>query len=279
MYGRIGICDARGHHLIDMDTSSSHVLLVDNDPVVCSRVCDYLGHHGYRVTAVSNVQQAGEIIDNEAIDLLLLEMGLRGDEGLRLTRAVRESSNLPIVILSGLMEEADCVMGLELGADDYVTKPFSTRELLARIRAVLRRSHAESSAVIRDETLKAYRFAGWELNMRLHRLQSPDHGRIEISRGEFRLLRAFLSSPQRVLSRDQLLSLSRLHSTEVYDRSIDIQVMRLRRKIEPDPLRPRFIKTVRGAGYFFDKPVTLVRGVIFDIGPYAPPQIVGKALP
>jgi two-component system, OmpR family, response regulator len=258
-----------------MDTSSSRVLLVDNDAAVCSRVCDYLEHHGFRVTPVSSVKQASEIIDNEAIDLLLLEIGLRGDEGLRLTRAVREASSLPIVILTGLTDEADCVMGLELGADDYVTKPFSKRELLARIRAVLRRSQAKSSAVIRDETLRAYRFAGWELNVRLHRLQSPDDCRIEISRGEFSLLCAFLSSPQRVLSRDQLLDLSRLHSTEVYDRSIDVQVTRLRRKMELDPLRPQFIKTERGSGYFFDKPVKIVRGPIFTTGPGAPPHIGG----
>ena len=242
-----------------MDTTSSHVLVVDDDPDVCNRVCEYLGQHDFRVTAVSNGQQMHEVIGREAIDLLLLELRLRGDDGLRLTRSVRESSKLPIVVLSGLIEEADRVMGLESGADDYVTKPFSPRELLARIRAVLRRTQAEAIAPTRDETLRAYRFAGWELNVRLHRLQSPEGARIEISRGEFSLLCAFLSMPQRILTRDQLLELSRLHSTEVYDRSVDVQIMRLRRKIEADPTHPQFIRTERGVGYFFDAQVRTIR--------------------
>ena len=150
-------------------------------------------------------------------------------------------------------------MGLELGADDYVTKPFSPRELLARIRAVLRRSQVEVAVPGRDETLRAYRFEGWELNVRRHRLQSPQGQSVEITRGEFSLLCAFLSSPQRILTRDQLLELSRLHSTEVYDRSIDVQIMRLRRRIEADPAQPKFIRTERGVGYFFDAPVKAIR--------------------
>src|SRR5205085_146454 len=135
-------------------------------------------------------------------------------------------------------DEADRVMGLELGADDYVTKPFSLRELLARIRAVLRRSRIPEP---RDDSVRAYRFEGWELNLRLFRLKTPDGRSIDISRGEFSLLRAFLASPQRILSRERLLELTHINSLEVYDRSIDVQIMRLRRRIEPDTAHPRFI--------------------------------------
>ena len=242
-----------------VDTTSSHVLVVDDDPDVCSRVSAYLTQHDFRVTAVNTGKQMLEVIGSEAIDLLLLEARLRGDDGLRLTRNLRDKSRMPIVVLSDLIEEADRVMGLELGADDYVTKPFSPRELLARIRAVLRRSQPEVVSPGRDESLRAYRFAGWELNVRLRRLQSPQGKRIEIFRGEFSLLSALLHSPQRILTRDQLLEMSRLHSTEVYDRSIDVQIMRLRRKIEVDPSNPTFIRTERGVGYFFDAPVTAIR--------------------
>jgi len=242
-----------------METVSSHVLVVDDDAHLCNLVREYLAQNDFRVTAVSTGKQMLEVIGREAIDLLLLDLRLPGEDGLHLARTVRETSRMPIVILTGRAEEADRVMGLELGADDYVTKPFSPRELLARIRAVLRRSQVEAAPPGRDETLRAYRFGGWELNVRLHRLQSPEGKRVEISRGEFSLLCAFLSSPQRILTRDQLLDLSRLHSTEVYDRSIDVQILRLRRKIEPDPSNPRFIRTERGAGYYFDAPVKTVR--------------------
>ena len=242
-----------------MDTETSHVLVVDDDPGMCSLVSDYLGQNEFRVSAVTTGKQMLEVIGREAIDLLLLDLRLPNEDGLHLARTVRASSRIPIVILTGRIEEADRVMGLELGADDYVTKPFSPRELLARIRAVLRRSQTEVAAPGRDETLRAYRFAGWELNVRLHRLRSPEGRQVEISRGEFSLLCAFLSAPQRMLTRDQLLELSRLHSTEVYDRSIDVQILRLRRKIEADPAHPQFLRTERGVGYYFDAPVKVIR--------------------
>ncbi len=242
-----------------METSLSHVLVVDEDPAVCNLVSGYLGENDFRVTAVNSARQVLDMLRCEAIDILLMEPRLRGEDGMRLTRMIRESSRLPIVVLSGRVEEADRVMALEFGADDYVTKPFSLRELLARIRAVLRRSRTEAVAPGRDETLRAYRFAGWELNVKLHRLLSAEQARVPLSRGEFSLLSAFLSSPQRVLSRDQLLELSRLHTTEVYDRSIDVQILRLRRKIEADPSRPQLIRTERGVGYIFTAEVKVVR--------------------
>jgi len=234
-------------------------LVVDDDPTLRDLVTEYLGLNDIRVTAVSSGTEMREVMGREAIDLLLLDLRLPGEDGMKLARTVRENSRLPIVMVTGRREEADRVMGLELGADDYVTKPFSPRELLARIRAVMRRSQMEAIPPVRDDTLRAYRFGGWELNVRLHRLRGPQGRDIEISRGEFSLLCALLSSPQRILTRDQLLELSRMHSTEVYDRSIDVQILRLRRKIELDPTQPQFIKTERGTGYYFNAPVKAVR--------------------
>jgi two-component system, OmpR family, response regulator len=151
-------------------------------------------------------------------------------------------------------------MVLELGADDYVTKPFNLRELLARIRAVLRRYHTAAELVpARDERRRAYRFEGWELNLRTRKLIGPERQRVELTNGEFSLLQAFCAAPQRVLTRDQLLDLSRLNSAEVFDRSIDVQILRLRRKIERDPTQPQYIKTQRGAGYIFNAPVQVIQ--------------------
>ena len=232
---------------------------MDDDTDVCSRVKDYLNLHDFRVSVAKTGKQVLEMIARDPIDLLVMELRLRGDDGLRLARDIRQASKLPIVVLSDLIEEADRVLGLEMGADDYLTKPFSTRELLARIRAVLRRSNLSVVVQGRDETLRGYRFAGWELNVKLHKLSRPDGCTVDISRGEFSLLSAFLSSPQRIHSRDQLLDLSRVHSTEVYDRSIDVQVARLRRKIEADATKPRLLRTERGVGYFFDASVQVVR--------------------
>lgn len=239
--------------------TSSHVLVVDDDLNICSQLSDYLGKNDFRVTAVNTGKQMLELLAREAIDLLLLEPLLRGEDGLQLTKAARESSTTPIVVLSHRDEVADRVIGLELGADDYVTKPFSAREVLARIRAVLRRCKVEFVGPARDDTLRAYRFADWELNVRLFRLKAPDGGCVEISRGELNLLRAFLASPQRILTREQLLDLTRMNSSEVYDRSIDVQISRLRRRIEADPAHPRFIRTERGVGYYFDAPVSVLR--------------------
>lgn len=168
---------------------------------------------------------------------------------MQLAQQLRERATVPIVLLTGRNEEADRVMGLELGADDYVTKPFSPRELLARVRAVLRRYQVQATLPERDNTRRAFRFSGWELNLRTRRLTSPAGTTVDLSNGEFSLLTALCSAPRRVLSRDQLLSMSRLHEAEVYDRTIDVQILRLRRKIEPDPAHPVMIVTERGAGY------------------------------
>jgi DNA-binding response OmpR family regulator len=240
-----------------VDISGSHVLVVDNDPDVCTHLCDYLGRNDLQVTALQTGERVLDYIASEAVDLLLMETRLPGEDGFRLASLVRATSSMPIVVLSERSDVVDRVMGLELGADDYVTKPFASRELLARIRAVLRRAQ-RASVPSRDDGIRAYRFEGWEFNMRLARLKAPDGTTRSISRGESGLLRAFLASPQRVLTREQLLDLTRVNGAEVYDRAVDVQVARLRRRIEQEPARPRFIKTERGTGYYFDASVSVV---------------------
>jgi two-component system, OmpR family, response regulator len=235
-----------------------HVLALDDDPSVRQLVRDYLVENELRVTAVASGAEFMAVMGNETIDLVVLDLRLQGEDGMQIARRLRETSTVPILMLTGRADEADRVMGLELGADDYLTKPFSPRELLARIRALLRRARAQATVADAISRVRAYRFGGWELNIGLRRLKSAQGRTVELTNGEFSLLAAFVSAPQRVLSRDQLLDLSRLHNAEVYDRSIDVQILRLRRKIEADPAQPQFIKTERGAGYFFDATVDLV---------------------
>jgi len=226
-----------------------HILVIDDDPAVRDLVVEYLGKNDMRVTAGASGQEMFEAFDREAIDLVLLDLKLPGEDGMQLARDLRQRATVPVVLLTGRSEEADRVMGLELGADDYVTKPFSPRELLARVRAVLRRYQVQATLPERDGARRAFRFAGWELNLRTRRLMSPGGEQVLLSNGEFSLLSALCRAPQRVLTRDQLLSMSRLHEAEVYDRTVDVQVRRLRMKIEADNARPVLIVTERGAGY------------------------------
>ncbi|HJV11522.1 MAG TPA: response regulator [Burkholderiales bacterium] len=237
----------------------THVIALDDDPAVREMVAEYLGQNEIRVTAVASGAELAAAMAREVADLVILDLRLRGEDGMHIARKLREQSAIPILMLTGRAEEADRVMGLELGADDYLTKPFSPRELLARIRALLRRAQAQATVADAMAKVRAYRFAGWELNIGLRKLKSPKGEAVELTNGEFRILAAFLSAPQRILSRDQLLELSRVHNAEVYDRAIDIQILRLRRKIEADPAQPKFIKTERGAGYVFSVPVDVVR--------------------
>src|SRR6476661_3223687 len=219
--------------------SSAHVLVVDDDPSMREMVSDYLADYEIRVTALESARRIAEVVARETIDLVLLDLRLPGEDGMEIARKLREdSAGLPIIIVTGRKEEADRVMGLELGADDYLTKPFSPRELLARIRALLRRSRAQETVADGLARIRAYRFAGWELNVRLRRLKSPRGEIVTTTNSEFNLLVAFLAAPRRVLSREQLLELSRLHNDEVYDRSVDVQVGRLRKKIEPKGAAP-----------------------------------------
>jgi DNA-binding response OmpR family regulator len=222
-------------------------------------VADYLGGNALRVTAVATGAEMAQALARHAIDLVVLDLRLAAEDGMELARKLREEGATPIIIVSGKLDEADRVMGLELGADDYVMKPFSPRELLARIRAVLRRYQLARDVLGgRGEKCRAYRFAGWELNLVSRRLTSPDGRRVEITNGLFNVLQAFCAAPQRVLTREQLLDLSRLNGAEVFDRSIDGQILRLRRKIERNPVRPEYITTERGAGYVFNVPVEVL---------------------
>jgi two-component system OmpR family response regulator len=230
-------------------STSPHILVIDDDADVRELVEEYLGKNEMRVSAGASGAELFELLDREAIDLVLLDLKLPGEDGMQLARALRERATVPIVLLTARNEEADRVMGLELGADDYVTKPFSPRELLARVRAVLRRYQVQATLPERDNLRRAFRFSGWELNLRTRRLTSPTGAQVELSNGEFSLLSAMCRSPRRILTRDQLLSMSRLHEAEVYDRTVDVQIRRLRLKIEADSNRPALIMTERGAGY------------------------------
>jgi DNA-binding response OmpR family regulator len=235
------------------------VLALDDDAAVRELIAEYLRQNELRATCVATGKEFAAVMARETVDLVVLDVRLQGEDGMQIARKLREESAIPILMLTGRAEEADRVMGLELGADDYLTKPFSPRELLARIRALLRRARTQASVTDAIAKVRAYRFNGWELNLGLRKLKSPKGEAVELTNGEFRVLTAFLSSPQRILTREQLLDLSRVHAAEVYDRSIDIQILRLRRKIEADPARPKFITTERGAGYVFAAPVDIVR--------------------
>jgi len=229
--------------------AGAHILVVDDEADVRDLVAEYLFKNDMRVTAVTCGRDMFDVFDRESIDLVVLDLKLPGEDGMQLARSLRERGTIPIVLLTGRDDEADRVMGLELGADDYITKPFSPRELLARVRAVLRRYQVQATLPERDNTRRAFRFAGWEMNLRTRRLVSPKGQPVELSNGEFSLLSALCRAPQRVLTRDQLLSMSRLHEAEVYDRTIDVQIRRLRLKLESDAASPTLIITERGAGY------------------------------
>jgi DNA-binding response OmpR family regulator len=238
-------------------TALAHVLAVDDDPVIRAAIADYLGQHEFRVTPVADGSAMLAVLAREVVDLLVLDLKLQAEDGMVLARRLRDESAIPIIMLTGRREEADRVMGLELGADDYLTKPFSPRELLARVRAVLRRRRPEIQQG-RPEGIRAYRFDGWELNLNTRRLKGREGQAVPLSNGEFSLLVVFLGAPQRMLTRDQLLDMSRLHSDDVYNRTVNTQVMRLRRKLETDSTRPRYIRTERGVGYVFGVPVETV---------------------
>src|SRR5262245_6296616 len=240
-------------------TAHAHILAVDDDPIVRKMISYYLGDNEMRVTALESGRNIAEVMASETIDLLVLDWRLPGEDGMEIARRLRAESHVPIIMLTGRKDEADRVMGLELAADDYLTKPFSPRELLARIRALLRRARAQQSVADGLQKLRAYRFAGFALNVRLRPLTAPGGRNVPLTNSEFNLLAAFLAAPKRVLSRDQLLGLSRLHNDEVYDRSVDVQIGRLRRKIQPEQDSPELIRTERGAGYIFVAPVEIVR--------------------
>jgi len=230
--------------------ADAHILVVDDDGQVRQLISRFLRDNGYRASAARDGREMRETLASTNIDLVVLDLMLPGISGLDLCRELRAHSAVPIIMLTAKGEDTDRIVGLELGADDYIPKPFNPRELLARIRAVLRRAAARPHA---DQAIggRLIAFAGYTLDTQRREVTSPEGVVIDLSGGEYDLLLAFIEHPNRVLSRDQLLELSRNRAAEPFDRSIDVQVSRLRRKLEADEKAPALIKTVRGAGYVF----------------------------
>ncbi|MCF5172987.1 response regulator [Pseudomonas canadensis] len=233
----------------------SNLLIVDDDLEVLALLKKFFLQHGYAVETVASGIELWAAMERQPADLIILDLMLPGDNGLLLCQRLRQQYATPVIMLTAMGELSDRVVGLEMGADDYLSKPFDARELLARVRAVLRRA-GESGPPLGDAARPLIRFAGWQLDLTRRELRSPDQVMIPLSSGEFDLLLVFVEHPQRVLSREQLLNLARGHSHDAFDRSIDVQVSRLRRKLEFDTKRPAMIRTVRNGGYQFTASVT-----------------------
>lgn len=236
-------------------TTAPHILVVDDHREIRELVSRALTKEGFRVSVAADGKAMRKVLADGQIDLILLDLMLPGEDGLALCRGLRAESNIPIIMLTAKGEEVDRVIGLEMGADDYLAKPFGSRELIARIRAVLRRSRMEASGEHRRKP-KLFRFDRWALNAEARELLRDDGVTMPLSTGEYDLLLALVERPQRVLNRDQLLDLARGRSAAALDRSIDTQVSRLRKKIEADPGDPKIIQTVWGGGYIFTPAVS-----------------------
>ncbi len=227
------------------------ILIVDDDREIRELVRDFLSRHGFRVVTAGDGASMNLALAGNRIDLVVLDLMLPGKGGLDLCRELRATSSIPILFLTAMGEETDRIVGLEMGADDYLAKPFNPRELLARVRAVLRRAAAPVNAGANSAAAKRLRFAGWLIDFGRRRLEAPDGVIVDLTTGEYELLIAFAQHPQRVLTRNQLMDLTRGRDAAPFDRSVDVQVSRLRRKIETDHQSPSKIVTVRGDGYMF----------------------------
>jgi len=236
-------------HKIGM-ANTPHILVVEDDREISALVAKYLRANECRVSVAGDGREMDRVLAESRIDLIVLDLMLPGEDGLSLCRRLRAASSVPIVMLTAKSEEIDRIVGLEMGADDYLPKPFNPRELLARIRAVLRRRTSEPVSVSGPARQTVF-FAGWQVNLTLRELLSPAGAKVAITGAEFDLLHAFCERPGRVLSRDQLLDLTQGRIAGPYERSIDVLVSRLRQKIERDPREPEFIKTIRSGGYVF----------------------------
>jgi two-component system OmpR family response regulator len=238
--------------------AAPHLLIVDDDKELCALLSKFLTRHGYRVSTAHNSSEMASVLEMSRISLVILDLMLPGEDGLALCRRIRATSTLPIIMLTATADEVDRIIGLEMGADDYLAKVANPRELLARVRAVLRRVGAPEAGPPAQQK-RILEFAGWRLDVTHRQLYSAKDAMVPLRAGEFELLLAFVERPQRVLSRDQLLDLSRGRVASVFDRSIDVQVSRLRRKIEVDPKEPELIKTVRSGGYILAANVVTVQ--------------------
>jgi two-component system OmpR family response regulator len=224
------------------------ILIVDDDPEIRRLLVDYLERNGFEAVAARDGREMGHALERHAIDLVVLDLMLPDADGLTLCRDLRSRSNLPVLMLTARGEETDRIIGIEMGADDYLVKPFNPRELLARIKTILRRTRALPPN-LRPEPQRCLVFAGWKLDTATRALTAPDGVATPLSGGEFRLLRVMLDHPNRVLNRDQLMEMIHGRESEPYDRAIDVQVSRLRQRLRDDSREPQLIKTVRGEGY------------------------------
>jgi two-component system, OmpR family, response regulator len=225
------------------------ILLVEDDSAISAMLAETMTENGFAASAVRNASEMDRVLEREKIDLILLDLLLPGEDGLSICRRLRATSTLPIIMLTAVGEDLDRILGLELGADDYITKPFNSRELIARIRAVLRRASAAGAAP--RNGFAHFRFAGWRIYPAERQLYNPDGVRVTTTSAEFDLLLALCQNPGRILSREQLLELTHSGLAGPIERSIDVHVSRIRQKIEPDPRDPTLIKTVRLGGYVF----------------------------
>jgi DNA-binding response OmpR family regulator len=229
-------------------SENGNILIVDDEEGFCSVIQEYLCGEGYRVATAHDGNAMRRAIAERPVDLVLLDLKLPGEDGLKLTRVLRQETTASIIILTGRGDPIDRIVGLEMGADDYLPKPFHLRELLARVKSVLRRTRVRPVETAAPNRARI-RFGGWDFDLSSRELVSPSGREVRLSTAEFDLLATFVNNPNRVLSRDRLLDLMYRRDAGPFDRSIDVQVGRLRRKLEDDPQRPAIIKTVRGAGY------------------------------
>lgn len=245
--------------------SAFHIAVLDDEIDITQLLANYLQSHGFRVTQLHNGPSLMTLMDSDPADLVLLDLGLPGEDGFSIARRMRENWRCGLVIVTGRGDAVDKVVGLEVGADDYVTKPFDLRELVARVKAVLRRLAPNEASAVPAAAAPAsaapgasdrLRFAGWQLDLAARSLTNPQGQNVPLTGGEFDLLCAFARHPGRVLSRDFLLEQTRGREAAPFDRTIDVQVGRLRKKIEADPDDPQIVKSVRGAGYILVPPVT-----------------------
>jgi two-component system, OmpR family, response regulator len=234
----------------------AHILIVEDDEVIHRMLTETLNENGFVVTGAASAVEMDEALAREIVDLVVLDVMLPGEDGFSICGRLRASSNLPILMLTALGQDVDRIVGLEIGADDYVTKPFNSRELVARIRALLRRArHSGASA---EKRLGPLRFAGWRIFPAQRRLLSPEGVQVSTTSAEFDMLLAFCQRAGEVLSRDQLLELTHTGAAGPVERSVDVHISRIRQKIEPNPRDPSFIKTVRLGGYIFTPEVEVL---------------------
>lgn len=226
-----------------------HILLVEDDPEISQMVADVLTENGFAASCASSASEMDDILERKPVDLVVLDVMLPGEDGFSICRRLRNSSSIPIIMLTARRADVDRIVGLEIGADDYVTKPFNSRELVARIRALLRRTH--SGPAVYGKPARPLEFDGWRIDLVSRQLHDPDGVQVALTSVEFDLLSAFCRKPGQILSREQLIELTHGGTSGPIERSVDVHISRIRQKIEPDPKDPRTIKTVRLAGYVF----------------------------